>query len=150
MSALSRPLAASIWLWIEIMPGYDYSDIRRLATVARERIVELTPEQARAEVALGALLIDVRDDEELLRNPPLAGAIHRSRGQLEYTICEVLADKATPIVLYCAGGNRGALAADSLRSLGYSHAYNLKGGLRAWRLEAGQPWSYLDADASTA
>jgi phage shock protein E len=132
------------------MPGYDYSDIRRLAAAVRERIVELTPDQARAEVLKGALLVDVRDEEELLRNPPLAGAVHRSRGQLEYTIGEVVADKDAPVILYCAGGNRGALAADSLRSLSYSRVYNLKGGLRAWRQAAGQPWTWLDPDAPNA
>jgi phage shock protein E len=126
------------------MPAYDYTGIRRLAAEARTRIQELTPEEARREIARGAVLIDVRDDIELLQNPPLASAIHLSRGQLEYTISEVLSDKDTALVLYCAGGNRGALATESLKKLGYTQVFNLKGGLRGWRLEAGQPWLYTD------
>ncbi|WP_158914155.1 rhodanese-like domain-containing protein [Caulobacter sp. S45] len=129
------------------MPAYDYTDIRRLAADARTRITELTPDDARLEIARGALLIDVRDDVELLQNPPLASAIHLSRGQLEYTISEVLSDKDTPLVLYCAGGNRGALATESLQKLGYTRVFNLEGGLRAWRLEAGQRWLYTDRKA---
>jgi rhodanese-related sulfurtransferase len=117
----------------------DYSDIRRLAAIAREHINEISPSQARAMIVDGALLVDVRDDEELLRNPPLARAVHISRGRLEYFISDV-ADKDDPIVLYCAGGLRGALAALSLQNLGYSAVYNVCGGLHAWRDSHGQPW----------
>lgn len=122
------------------MPNRNYADIRILADRARERITELTPEQAREKIAQGALLIDVRDDEELLRNPPLARAIHLSRGRLEYLICDAVSGKDTPVILYCAGGNRGALAADNLRQLGYRQVYNLQGGLHAWRIESGKRW----------
>ncbi|MCE7796463.1 hypothetical protein LWE61_07795 [Sphingobium sufflavum] len=119
----------------------DFNDIRRLAEVARRRIAEISPMEARAKVREGAQLIDVRDDEELLRNPPLAGAIHLSRGRLEYLITDAVASRDEPIVLYCAGGNRGALATASLLELGYTQVFNVRGGLQAWREHAGQHWT---------
>ena len=120
------------------MPEYD--DMKRLVEEARRRVTELAPADVRRRVAAGAQLIDVRDDEELLRNPPLAGAVHLSRGRLEYMISDAVSGKDEAIVLYCGGGLRSVLAADSLRQLGYREVYVLKGGLHAWRDAAGQPW----------
>src|SRR5271165_4092178 len=64
------------------------------------------------------------------------GAKHVSRGVLEQKICEIAPDYSGPIVVYCAGGDRGALAADNLQKLGYQNVFSLKGGLSGW-LEAG-------------
>lgn len=119
----------------------DYSDLHRLSALARQRICEISPQQARLKVGQGAQLIDVRDDIELLRNPPLAGAIHLTRGRLEYLITDAVADKAETLVIYCAGGHRGALATASLLDLGYTDVYNIRGGLHAWRDAAGQFWT---------
>lgn len=118
----------------------DFSDLHRLAALARQRIVEISPEEARLKIAHGAQLIDVRDDIELLRNPPLAGAIHLTRGRLEYLITDAVAGKDEMLVIYCAGGHRGALATASLFDLGYTNIFNLRGGLHAWRDRAGQVW----------
>lgn len=118
----------------------DYTDIKRLADRARQNIVELTPNEARRKIAEGALLIDVRDDEELLRNPPLAGALHFTRGRLEYLICDAVSSKDAPLILYCSRGYRSVLAADSLRGLDYCNVYTLRGGLHAWRTQAGMRW----------
>lgn len=118
----------------------DFKDLYRLAGKARRRIHEISPEEARQKVAEGALLIDVRDEEELLRNPPLAGALHLSRGRLEYLITDAVSSKRDVLVLYCGGGNRGALAAASLQSLGYKEVYNVRGGLQSWRESSGQYW----------
>ncbi|RFP05350.1 sulfurtransferase [Novacetimonas hansenii] len=117
-----------------------YDDIRKLAAEARSRIVEISPEEARVRIAQGVLVIDVRDEEEIRRNRPLPGALQFSRGRLEFLIGDAVSDRHSPLILYCAGGNRGAFAADSLRRLGYSQVYNLRGGLHAWRVEAGQTW----------
>lgn len=125
----------------------DYTAIRALAARARQSIREISPEELRAIIARGALLIDVRDDEELMRNPPLAGALHMSRGRLEFLITDAVEDYDEPIVIYCAGGNRGALATASLRELGYRNVANLAGGLFAWRAAAGQPWVWASDDA---
>lgn len=118
----------------------DYRDIRRLAAAARQRIVEVSPAEARRRIAEGAHLIDVRDDEELMRNPPLPGAVHLSRGRLEYLITDAVTGKDDSIVIYCGGGNRGVLATASLQELGYSRVVNVRGGLHAWREKEGQPW----------
>lgn len=119
----------------------DFADLYRLSSKARERVVELSPAQARQLVADGAQLIDVRDDVELLRNPPVAGAIHLSRGRLEYLITDAVDGKDEVLIIYCAGGHRGALATASLLDLGYTRVYNLRGGLHAWRDSAGQAWT---------
>jgi phage shock protein E len=129
-------------------PMPDYTAIRRLAERARQSIREVSPAEVRAMTARGALLIDVRDDEELLRNPPLAGAVHMSRGRLEFLITDAVDGFDEPLVLYCAGGNRGALATASLRELGYANAVNLRGGLYAWREQAGQQWVFSGAEAA--
>lgn len=119
----------------------DFSDLHRLSENARQRIIEISPDEARREIAAGAQLIDVRDDIELLRNPPLAGAIHLTRGRLEYLITDAVADKKEALVIYCAGGHRGALATASLIDLGYTRVFNLRGGLHAWRDDVGQAWT---------
>jgi rhodanese-related sulfurtransferase len=118
----------------------SFKDLHRLARLARQEIQEISPQDARTKVAQGALLIDVRDEDELLRNPPLAGALHLSRGRLEYLITDAVASKHDLLVLYCGGGNRGALAAASLQSLGYTQVFNIRGGLHAWRESIGQRW----------
>lgn len=118
----------------------SFKDLHRLARLARQEIEEISPQEARAKVAQGALLIDVRDEDELLRNPPLAGALHLSRGRLEYLITDAVASKHDPLVLYCGGGTRGARAAASLQSLGYTQVFNVRGGLHAWREGVGQRW----------
>jgi len=118
----------------------DYTAIRALAAQARSQIREIAPGEARQLLAQGALLVDVRDGEELLRNPPLAGALHLSRGRLEFMISDATETPDDVIIVYCAGGNRGALAAASLQAIGYRRVYNLHGGLRGWRDAAGQTW----------
>lgn len=109
------------------------SDYQKLLAATRERIEEISPRQAQERVARqGARLLDVRDAEEVIANASIPGSLHISRGRLEARIAEALPDKNTPVVLYCAGGGRGALATDTLRQLGYAHVANLHGGLRGW------------------
>jgi rhodanese-related sulfurtransferase len=110
-------------------------DYQRLLDQARTQIEEVTPQEARERVARGAVMLDVRDAEELVAHPSARGAKHLSRGRLEGGIAELVPDKATPLVVYCAGGGRGSLATLTLRQLGYANAVNLQGGLRAWKAE---------------
>ncbi|HEY1180853.1 MAG TPA: rhodanese-like domain-containing protein [Rhodocyclaceae bacterium] len=107
-------------------------DFLKLADAARQRIREITPDEALAKQLQGAHLIDVRDGEEVAEKPGLPGAVNISRGRLEVKIGDAVADKDAPVVLYCAGGNRGALAADSLRQMGYRNVFNVSGGLNAF------------------
>ena len=118
----------------------DYHDFIRLVEAARPGVTEIGPEELRARASAGAVLVDVREDMELRRNPPLARAVHLPRGQIEYTIGEAVADKDTPVVVMCALGMRSVLAAASLIAMGYRDVAVLRGGLRAYRREAGQRW----------
>src|SRR5205814_3090827 len=81
--------------------------------------------------------IDVREDGEFAVDHA-AGARHLGRGVLERDIEGVIPDKDADIVLYCGGGFRSALAAESLGKLGYRRVVSMDGGIRAWR-EAGYP-----------
>ena len=80
-------------------------------------------------------LIDVREGEEYVRGW-LPGAVPLSKGIIERDIEAQAPDFGAPIVLYCGGGFRSALAADALRAMGYSRVASMDGGWRAWT-EAG-------------
>jgi rhodanese-related sulfurtransferase len=79
--------------------------------------------------------IDVREDGEWAADRA-RGARHIGRGVLERDIETLIPDKDAPIVLYCGGGFRSALAAESLGKMGYRNVLSMDGGMRAWR-EAG-------------
>ena len=83
------------------------------------------------------VLIDVREDHEW-QTGHAAGAVHIGRGVLEMSIETAVPKKDTPIVVYCQGGGRSALAADTLQKMGYTKVYSLAGGLNAYRA-AGLP-----------
>lgn len=83
------------------------------------------------------LVLDVREDSEWGKDH-LPGARHLGRGVMERDIETVVPDKATPMVLYCGGGYRSALAAESLQKMGYTGVLSMDGGYRGWN-EAGYP-----------
>ncbi len=83
------------------------------------------------------LLIDVREDSEWNAGHA-AGARHIGKGIIERDIETLVPDKSTPMVLYCGGGFRSALAADSLQTMGYTGVISLDGGWRAYQ-QAGLP-----------
>lgn len=87
--------------------------------------------------------VDVREDGEFAVDHA-AGARHIGRGVLERDIEAAIPDKDASIVLYCGGGFRSALAAESLGKMGYRNVISMDGGMRAWR-EAGYP---VDGGAS--
>ncbi len=90
----------------------------------------------------GALVIDVRESEEW-DTGHVPGAQHVSRSFLESRIDGVIPDRDTPVVLYCASGNRSALAAHTLQTqLGYTNVSSMIGGITLWKdrgYEVGQP-----------
>jgi rhodanese-related sulfurtransferase len=98
---------------------------------AKSHIREVTPAEAARKQAAGAVLIDVRESEEFARGHA-AGAVHLSRGVLELRIEEVVPDVSTPILCYCGGGSRSALATESLQRMGYTNVTNVAGGFKAW------------------
>ena len=79
--------------------------------------------------------IDVREDSEFAVDHAV-GARHIGRGLLERDIEKLIPDKDADIVLYCGGGYRSALAADSLQRMGYTNVVSMDGGITGWR-EAG-------------
>jgi len=77
------------------------------------------------------VLVDVREDNEWNQRR-IAGAIHVGRGVLEINIESRVPEKSTPIVVYCQGGGRSAVAADVLGKMGYTNVSSLAGGLAAY------------------
>lgn len=81
------------------------------------------------------LIVDVREQDEFFSGH-IKGAKNINRGSLQQTVSEIAPDQSSLILVYCAAGNRAALAANSLQKMGYRNVFSLKGGLSAW-LEAG-------------
>jgi len=104
----------------------------KLASEARTRIREVSSTDARDLQSRGALLIDVREAEEFAKEHA-AGAMHLSKGVLEMKIEKAAPDLAQPLVCYCGGGNRSALAADSLQRMGYTNVASMEGGFKSWK-----------------
>lgn len=105
---------------------------------AKTRVREVTVDLALEAVNGGdARLIDVREDNEWAAGHA-KGADHLSRGIIERDIETVVPDKDAALVLYCGGGYRAALAADSLQKMGYTNVTSVAGGWRAW-LDANAP-----------
>jgi rhodanese-related sulfurtransferase len=77
-------------------------------------------------------LIDVREPDEVAEGD-IAGAKALPRGQLEHKIDTVTTDKDQPIVCYCGGGGRSALAAQSLKRMGFKNVMSLAGGYKRWK-----------------
>jgi rhodanese-related sulfurtransferase len=109
----------------------------KLVEDAKARVREVTVEEARARVARGALLLDVREDREWQQGRA-RGAEHMGRGVIERDIEARVPDRGAELILYCGGGYRSALAADNLQRMGYTKVYSMAGGWKAWR-EAGAP-----------
>jgi rhodanese-related sulfurtransferase len=108
-----------------------------LVADAKTRIKEISPDEAQRAATTGAMLIDVREEDDW-RAAHADGAVHLSKGVIELEIEEQAPDLNTPIICYCGGGSRSALAADNLQKMGYTNVRSLAGGLRAWK-EAGLP-----------
>jgi len=106
---------------------------------AKRRVKECTIGDVKARLDRGERFhfIDVREDNEFAADHA-RGARHVGRGVLERDVENLIPDKAAPIVLYCGGGFRSALAADNLQRMGYTNVISMDGGIRAWR-EAGYP-----------
>src|SRR3954467_1691383 len=104
----------------------------KLCADAKAHVKEVTAEEAKQKQQGGAILIDVRETEEFQKEHAV-GAVHLSKGALEMKIEQQAPDTATPIVLYCGGGNRSALAAENLQRMGYTNVASMAGGFKAWK-----------------
>jgi rhodanese-related sulfurtransferase len=110
-----------------------------LVTDAKKRIKEESFRETKRRLDAGEeiILVDTREDAEWLRGH-IPGAIHLGRGIIERDIEKTVPDKDAPVVLYCGGGFRSALAADNLQKMGYRNVISMDGGWRGWT-EAGFP-----------
>ena len=102
---------------------------------AKSRVHEVDVAQTLERMKAGARLVDVREDNEWERGHA-RGAVHMGRGVIERDIETAIPDHSAELILYCGGGYRSALAADSLQRMGYTNVHSLAGGWRAWK-EAG-------------
>lgn len=109
----------------------------KLVTEAREKVRECTVADVAARIASGErfVLVDVREESEFA-NGHLPGARLIGRGILERDVETTFPDTSTEIVLYCGGGFRSVLAAESLAKMGYTRVVSMDGGFRGWK-EAG-------------
>jgi rhodanese-related sulfurtransferase len=118
------------------------SSVKQMLEAANAVVPKITPDEARKMIANGnTLVVDVRDAPELAVSGKAAGAVHVSRGMLEFR-----ADPDSPyhdknfsrdksVIVYCASGGRSALAGKTLKELGYDKVYNV-GAFKDW-VEAG-------------
>ena len=110
----------------------------RIVDDAKTRVREVSVAETQAALkSRRARLIDVREDNEW-NEAHAKGAEHLGKGIIERDIEKFAPDKASALILYCGGGYRAALAADSLQRMGYTNVTSLAGGWRAWQ-EAGAP-----------
>jgi rhodanese-related sulfurtransferase len=113
------------------------SRFKELVDDAKTRVREISAAEAEKQHAAGAVLIDVRESDDFA-NEHAKGAMGLSKGILELKIEEKVPDIATPIICYCGGGSRSALAADNLQKMGYTNVASMTGGFRDWK-NAGLP-----------
>jgi rhodanese-related sulfurtransferase len=119
------------------------TSVKQMLEAANAAVPKITPAQAKEMIAEGnTLVVDVRDGTEVAASGKVAGAVHVSRGMLEFR-----ADPESPyhdknfakdksVVVYCASGGRSALAGKMLKDLGYEKVYNL-GGFKDWAESGG-------------
>jgi rhodanese-related sulfurtransferase len=117
------------------MPNQSGQD---LITAAKGRISEVTAGEAkkRRERGDAVTFLDVRDAHEANLGK-IPGAVHVSRGMLESKV-EALVPRDADVIIYCASGNRSALAADTMQQMGYDKVASLAGGFRGWVDEGGE------------
>jgi rhodanese-related sulfurtransferase len=112
-----------------------------LIDAANAAVPEVAPAEAREMIAKGnTLVVDVRDAPELEKSGKVAGAVHHSRGMLEFRAVSLLRKEVRngpTIIVYCASGGRSALAGKVLKDMGYSQVFNM-GAFKDWA-ESGGP-----------
>jgi sulfur-carrier protein adenylyltransferase/sulfurtransferase len=99
----------------------------------RSQVEEVDPSEVREHLGNGVVLVDVRESEEWDAGH-IPGAKHVPRGYLESRIEGAVKDRDQRVVLYCASGQRSALAANTLREqLGYENVASMNGGITLWK-----------------
>ena len=119
------------------------TSVKQMMEAANSAVPRVSPSDAREMIAKGnTLVVDVRDAPEVERSGKVAGAVHVSRGMLEFR-----ADPESPyhdknfakdktVIVYCASGGRSALSGKVLKDMGYERVYNL-GAFKDWAESGG-------------
>ena len=114
------------------------TSVKQMLETANAAVPKITPAQAKEMIAKGnTLVVDVRDAPEVAASGKVAGAVHVSRGMLEFRADPELPShdksfaKDKTVILYCGSGGRSALAGKMLKDLGYDRVFNL-GGFKDW------------------
>jgi rhodanese-related sulfurtransferase len=114
------------------------TSVKEMLAAANAAVPRISPDQAREMMAKGnVVVVDVRDAPELQAGGKVKGAVHISRGMLEFRADPDLPShdktlaKDKPVILYCASGGRSALGGKVLKDMGYREVYNL-GGFKDW------------------
>jgi len=98
----------------------------------KSQIAEVDPSEVHELLDDGVAIVDVRESDEVAQGK-LPGATHVPRGYLESRIEGAVPDRDQRVVLYCASGNRSALAAKTLQELGYGRVESMTGGITLWK-----------------
>jgi rhodanese-related sulfurtransferase len=111
----------------------------KLVDAARARVKECTVAQAKTSLDRGEVLhfLDVREDHEFAKEHA-KGAQHLGKGIIERDVETRIPNKEETILLYCGGGYRSVLAADTLQQMGYTNVVSMYGGIKGWQ-DAGYP-----------
>ena len=106
----------------------------KIVNDAKSRVKETTVDEVKQKLDKGdkVLLVDVREESEFAKDH-LPGAIHLGKGVIERDVEARVLDVRTPMILYCGGGFRSAMAADNLQKMGYTNVLSMDGGVRDWR-----------------
>jgi len=114
------------------------TNVKQMLEAANAVVPKITPDQASDMIQKGnTLVLDVRDAPEVAASGKVAGAVHVSRGMLEFRADpespyhDKNFDKDKAVILYCASGGRAALAGKLLKDMGYDKVYNV-GGFKDW------------------
>lgn len=105
----------------------------QLVNDAKKRVMECTVKDVKDRMDRGEQfsLVDVREESEW-GNGHLPQAIYLGKGIIERDVEKRFPDPKAPIVLYCGGGFRSALAADNLQKMGYTNVISMDGGFKGW------------------
>ncbi len=118
--------------FIETALSAEYKTAEDFVKAARAEIKEISVAEARNMMESEPLIIlDVREEREFKRGH-IPGAIHISRGILEFKVTEEIPDRNTAVLVYCQTGGRAALAAYTLKQMGYENVTSMAGGWDEW------------------
>ncbi len=114
------------------------TNVKQMIEAANADVPRVTPAEAKEMIAKGnTLVVDVRDAAEVANSGKVAGAVHVSRGMLEFRADpespahDKAFDKTKTVIVYCASGGRSALSGKVLKDFGYTNVFNL-GAFKDW------------------